>query len=133
MVKSANFPKLASPSEGLKRFEMQNEKQNTIEKEVKTERITIRFTHSEYKKLKDKVGESNIKMANYIQKVSLRHKINCKTDLLVLNQVRKIGANINQIAKIANAEKSVSKSADLLSSELNTLKNMLQQVINSIN
>lgn len=67
--------------------------------EKRTKRVNIRFTEAEYEQLKLVQERSNAHFATYLRKAALGQKIVCHTDALTLSQVRKIGVNINQIAK----------------------------------
>lgn len=67
--------------------------------EKRTKRVNIRFTEAEYEQLKLVQEKSNAHFATYLRKAALGQKIVCHTDALTLSQVRKIGVNINQIAK----------------------------------
>ncbi len=69
-------------------------------------RIQVRLNDIEYAKLLDDTSRSNENISNYIRKLILNKEIKEKPDiefLKILNQLSKIGVNINQIAHNANA------------------------------
>ena len=68
-------------------------------------RIQVRLNDIEYAKLLDDIERSNENISDYIRKLILGKEIKEKPDhdfLKILNQLSKIGVNINQIAHNVN-------------------------------
>lgn len=69
----------------------------------RTRKMTFRLTEDEYKVIKNKVSELGISQQQFLLKTALGKKIiNIKEYQSVMLQIKKIGTNINQIAKHAN-------------------------------
>jgi hypothetical protein len=82
----------------------------TPENEYRKHRVTVRFSEDEWKELNKKmasVGNSN--MAAYIRSTTMEYKHTFRTESKsmaeALVQVKKLGANINQIARAINSDK----------------------------
>lgn len=68
-------------------------------------RIQVRLNDIEYAKLLDDIEKSNENISDYIRKLILGKEIKEKPDhdfLKILNQLSRIGVNINQIAHNVN-------------------------------
>ena len=68
-------------------------------------RIQVRLNDIEYAKLLDDIERSNENISDYIRKLILGKEIKEKPDhdfLKILNQLSRIGVNINQIAHHVN-------------------------------
>ena len=75
-------------------------------------RIQVRLNDIEYAKLLDDIERSNENISDYIRKLILGKEIKEKPDhdfLKILNQLSKIGVNINQIAHKANSTNIIDK------------------------
>ena len=71
-------------------------------KENKTKNIVIRLTEEEKKKVVKQAGSVGKSLSSYIREVSLKGNITSKTDIQTVYELKKIGANINQLVKHAN-------------------------------
>lgn len=71
-------------------------------KENKTKNIVIRLTEEEKDKLVKRAGSVGKSLSSYIREVSLKGNITSKTDIQTVYELKKIGANINQLVKHAN-------------------------------
>jgi chemotaxis protein histidine kinase CheA len=72
--------------------------------------VMVRLTENEFITLEKKINESGMSKQEYLKRAALNKKI-VKIDGIdnLANQVRMIGININQIARIANENKDISK------------------------
>ena len=76
----------------------------------KTDRIFIRVSPTEKKKIEEKAKQVNQTVAGYLLSLSESRRIIDTTKMAsLIVEVRKIGVNINQIAAIANTQKYVNK------------------------
>lgn len=66
--------------------------------------VKVRYNKQQYDNLKEKSDKTGIRLAVLIREITLKSniKITSKYDLNTYNQIRKIGVNINQIAKKIN-------------------------------
>lgn len=99
-------------------------------KHIKREhRIGVRLSKAEYTDLMDKVDKSKHKnYGPFIRDLIKRKEIISKTDQETRNQIRKIGINLNQIARIANKYKQNTK--DSVLADLHTISNQLKSLLN---
>lgn len=77
-------------------------------------RIQVRLNDIEYAKLLDDTAKSNENISDYIRKLIMGKEIKEKPDhdfLKILNELSKIGVNINQIARNANTNGRVDKAS----------------------
>ena len=66
-------------------------------------KMTFRLTDEEYNIIKNKVRESGISQQQFLLKTALEKEIICIKEFQALMlQIKRIGVNINQIAKHAN-------------------------------
>ncbi|MDY5812924.1 MAG: plasmid mobilization relaxosome protein MobC [Bacteroides sp.] len=68
----------------------------------KEKRITIRLTEEEFKSLQEKVKSLGITVSVYTRAAILGKAIHSKVDAQMVFELRKIGVNLNQIAKHFN-------------------------------
>jgi uncharacterized protein (DUF1778 family) len=97
-------------------------------KEKRTERINIRLTIDEKKMIIEKAKLAGYTLSGYIQKIVSEKKICSKTDTQTVLELKRIGVNINQIAKFVNTyniEDNVSYAVNNLKSYLNELNNII--------
>lgn len=101
---------------------------------LKTERVSLRFSHSEKEKLSSKAAEARMSMSQYLLALSEQKKIIVVDELPELvRQVIKIGTNVNQIAMVANTHKSVSaKQIETVENQLSDIQNLLGNLIDVI-
>lgn len=84
-------------------------------KENKETKIYIRVTRAEKKKIDDQCKAMDYpSLSQYIRDVVLNKKIVTKTDVEMILQLKKIGVNINQIAKQLNTNPSEVVSNDTI-------------------
>ena len=74
----------------------------------KNSRIFIRITAEDKLEIEAKAKSLGCTSSQYIRDVVLNNKIITKTDVEMVFQVRKIGTNVNQIARLCNAMNVVS-------------------------
>ncbi len=92
-------------------------------------RIQVRLNDIEYAKLLDDISKSKSNISDYIRKLILNKEVKEKPDyefLKILNQLSKIGVNINQIAHIANATGKIE--TDKYNKESNTLFSLVKDL-----
>lgn len=66
-------------------------------------KMTFRLTEEEYNIIKNKVSEAGISQQQFLLKMALgKEVVHIKEYQSVMFQIKKIGANINQIAKHTN-------------------------------
>ncbi|MBQ6946070.1 MAG: plasmid mobilization relaxosome protein MobC [Ruminococcus sp.] len=101
---------------------------------LKTERVSLRFSHSEKEKLSSKAAEARMSMSQYLLALSEQKKIIVVDELPeLIRQIIKIGTNVNQIAMVANTHKSVSqKQIETVESQLSDIQNLLGNLIDVI-
>ncbi len=102
--------------------------------ELKTKRLEIRLTPLEKEKLISKSEEARMNMSQYILALSEQKKIIVADGLPELcRQIIKIGTNVNQIALVANTNKSVSdKQLDIVNLNLIKIQELLGDLIDCI-
>lgn len=71
-------------------------------KENRTEVIKVRLTKEEKERLAKRVKLEGILLSTYVRKSILGENIVSKTDIQVVFELKKIGVNINQLAKHVN-------------------------------
>ena len=76
----------------------------------RTERIFIRVSPTEKKKIEEKAALVNKSVANYLIDLSENSKvIDTKIIPTLILDIRRVGTNINQIAAVANSQKYINK------------------------
>ena len=76
----------------------------------KTDRIFIRVSPTEKKKIEEKAKQVNQTVSGYLLSLSESRRIIDATKMAsLIVEIRKIGVNINQIASVANTQKYVNK------------------------
>lgn len=89
----------------------------------RTRKMTFRLTEEEYRKIKEKVEESGISQQQFLLKTALgKEIIHIKEFQELIFQIKKIGTNVNQIAKHSNEAGIVSEE------ELAEVKGGLNQI-----
>lgn len=72
--------------------------------------MTFRLTDEEYKKIKEKTAEAGISQQQFLLKTALdKEIIHIKEFQELIFQIKKIGININQIARKANETGNISQ------------------------
>lgn len=100
----------------------------------KTERVSLRFTPMEKEKLQEQAAAARMKMSEYVLALSEQKKIIIVDGLPELcRQIIAIGTNVNQIARVANQNKTVSeKQLDLVNENLIRIQDLLGSMIDTI-
>lgn len=98
--------------------------------EKKTERIYIRLTEKEKREIKKKADNLGIKTSEYLREISTKKEV-IFIDNSVLNQIRKIGLNVNQIIRLSHTYKN--PPSQNLIDEINELKKMIIELTNKSN
>ena len=95
----------------------------------RTKKMTFRLTIEEYEKIKQKVEEAGISQQQFLLKTALNKEIiHIKDWQELMFQIKKIGININQIAKHSNETGIVSEREILESKdELKKICQLLRQ------
>lgn len=101
---------------------------------TKDVRVTLRLSQMEKEKLAAQAAEARMNMSQYLLALSEQKKIIIADGLPELcRQIIKIGTNVNQIAMVANSNKSVSeKQLDIVNMNLIQIQNLLGNLINTI-
>lgn len=93
----------------------------------RTRKMTFRLTEEEYKKIKEKVEEAGISQQQFLLKTALEKEIiHIKEYQELIFQIKKIGTNINQIARKANETGHISES------DISAVKGGLEQIWQSL-
>lgn len=93
----------------------------------RTRKMTFRLTEEEYKKIKEKVEEAGISQQQFLLKTALNKEImHIKEFQELIFQIKKIGININQIARKANETGRIS------STDMEEVKGGLEQIWQSL-
>ena len=100
----------------------------------KTERVSLRFTPTEKEKLHEQATAARMNMSQYLLALSEQKKIIVADGLPELcRQIIAIGTNVNQIARVANQNKTVSeKQLDLVNENLIRIQDLLGSMIDTI-
>lgn len=89
----------------------------------RTRKMTFRLTEEEYRKIKEKVEESGTSQQQFLLKTALEKEIiHIKEFQELIFQIKKIGTNVNQIARHSNETGIVSEE------ELADVKGGLNQI-----
>lgn len=102
-----------------------------MERRTKTKQIKFRVTENDYKKIKNKIEKSKLSQDDYLLKCALDKEIVIIDGLReIIYEVKKIGTNINQLAKISNQKRVVSSTAlDNMNKELSEVWQLLRLLI----
>ncbi len=91
-------------------------------------KITFRLTEEEYSIIKNKVSEAGISQQQFLLKAALGKEIVCIKEFQALMlQIKKIGTNINQIAKHCN------ETGVLTESEMHEVRKGMEQIWRLLN
>lgn len=89
----------------------------------RTRKMTFRLTDEEYRKIKKKVEEAGISQQQFLLKTAMEKEIiHIKEYQELIFQLKKIGININQIARKANETGYISDT------DIETVKGGLDQI-----
>ena len=117
---------------------MQNYENNLDEKKRKSPKrkrnkaVTLRLSEDEFLYLNERIKSSGLTQSDFIRQASLRGKIaDPKLIINLTNQIKKIGTNVNQIAKFANIKNDVTvdmlKNLDTQFKEIEKIWEQLKQ------
>lgn len=87
---------------------------------------SIRFTQDEIEQLEKFANGYGISISEYIRSRSLNHYIRSRIEIDLISQIKKIGNNINQIARYANVKKTLDYN---ILKELKQINNKLDELI----
>ena len=101
---------------------------------TKTERFELRLTSSQKEQLLERAKKSRLSMTDYLLALSEQKKIVVIDDVSeIIKQILKIGTNVNQIAMVANTNKSVSeKQMIMVNDNLSKLQDILADLVYQI-
>lgn len=94
----------------------------------RTKKMTFRLTNEEYKTIKGKVEKAGISQQQFLLKTVLEKEVICiKKFQSLMFQLKKIGVNINQIAKNSN------QTGVVTNNEIEEVKEGLNQIWRLLN
>lgn len=94
----------------------------------RTRKMTFRLTEEEYKKIKEKVEEAGVSQQQFLLKTALNKEIiHIQEYQELIFQIKKIGININQIARKAN------ETGQISDTDIEEVKGGLEQIWQSLN
>lgn len=101
----------------------------------KVAQVHFRLSPLEKEKLISRANEAHMNLSDYIMHLSEQKRIVVVDELPdLINQIVKIGTNVNQIALVANTYKSVSaQQIEQLENELSRVRRALTQIIDIVN
>ncbi len=101
----------------------------------KVAQVHFRLSPVEKEKLISRASEAHMNLSDYIMHLSEQKRIVVVDELPdLINQIVKIGTNVNQIALVANTYKSVSaQQIEQLENELSRVRRALTQIIDIVN
>ncbi|TYK32816.1 DUF6290 family protein [Bacteroides pyogenes] len=103
-----------------------------MKKRNKTSVIIFRVSEEEKRILQKKAEIYNLSLSSYVRKVSLETKILSKTDVKIAFELKKIGVNLNQIAKHLNSipfEENIKNHLNEIEALLDFIKNILSKIL----
>ena len=90
--------------------------------------ISIRLTDAEHRVVKGLAKDSGLSITDFLLKCAMGKKINVIDIKSLYTEVKRIGGNIHQIAKLANFGKIEAINLDGIQSELNKIYDELQKI-----
>lgn len=101
----------------------------------KVAEVHIRLSPSEKENLISRAAEAHMNLNEYILHLSEQKRIIVADELPdLINQIVKIGTNVNQVALVANSYKTVSaQQIEELENELNRVRRLLTHIIDIVN
>ena len=100
----------------------------------KTDRIFIRVSPTEKKKIEKKAKQVNQTVSGYLLSLSESRRIIDATKMAsLIVEIRKIGVNINQIASVANTQKYVNKEMQTkINKHQEKILDLLQKILEEV-
>jgi hypothetical protein len=118
---------------------MTAEKKATTQ-QIRNKNIVVRVSEEEYKRIEELAKEKGLTKSDFIRKTILKvkpvrkEKVKCKEIKELLLEVKRIGINLNQLAKLGN---SLLKREDLTTEEvlihLEKIANSLEEIEKDLN
>ena len=90
--------------------------------------ISIRLTDAEHRVVKGLAKDSGLSITDFLLKCAMGKKINVIDIKPLYVEVKRIGTNVNQIAKLANFEKIDAVNLDGVKAELSKIYDELQKI-----
>lgn len=95
--------------------------------------ITVRCTEDERQRIYEKARQHNLKLSDYVLRSALGKKIVVANGLdEVIRQMKAIGNNINQIARLANEGRLNAVGLDTVHADLYALYGLLGKIITEV-
>lgn len=94
--------------------------------------VEVRLSLEEKQTLKNKAKGYDLTMSAYIRKCALDYTLTSKTDIQMVFELKKIGVNLNQLAKHVNSlpvEENIKDSLFLLENYIHELKELTNKLI----
>lgn len=101
-------------------------------KENRTKILILRLTENEKKQAVKRAKDEGITLSSYIRKCVLNEKFVSRTDVQTVFELKKIGTNLNQLAKHVNTlpvEENILESLQFLDHYIKELKLITSQLI----
>ncbi len=90
--------------------------------------ISIRATEIEYGLIKKLAAESKLSVTDYLIKCAMSKKINVIDIKPLYVEVKRIGNNVNQLARLANSERINAVNLSAVMDELNKIYSEIQKI-----
>ena len=90
--------------------------------------ISIRLTETEHKTVKDLANKSGLSVTDFLLKCSMGKKINVIDIKPLYTEVKRVGGNIHQIAKLANFGKINAVNLSGVKDELSKIYDEIQKI-----
>lgn len=101
-------------------------------RENRLTRVEVRFSKSEKKYLIDKADQLGMNISTYIRQAVLKDHIISKTDLQTAFELKKIGTNLNQLAKHVNSlpvDENILNSLEIIDKYIKELRQITDKLI----
>lgn len=101
-------------------------------KENRTKMLILRLTENEKKQAVKRAKDEGLTLSSYIRKCVLNEKFVSRTDVQTVFELKKIGTNLNQLAKHVNTlpvEENILESLQSLDHYIKELKLITTQLI----
>jgi len=71
----------------------------------RTKRYGLRLSPKEYEEIQDRAERAGLSVAEYLRRKALGKKVKTKVEEEAIRQIRRVGTNLNQVARWANQGK----------------------------
>ena len=103
-------------------------------KQNKNKHFNFRVNEKEYNKIKSKIEKSNLNTSEYLLRTAMKKEIIVIDGLEeIIIQLRKIGNNINQLAKLSNQGRLINVNLEDVKEEMKNIWQLLNLLIQSQN